>query len=348
MCYSKALVFERFGLSTQQTTKVLFVLILSLLGFLTSQAQSPYEKLIRQIQSEEVNFPFPQNDTIIVVGTIDVGGTYPVLTYSIPVSNINQQHIQGFVESSADLGLRGPNHSIKVGEKYFNDTTLNIIAGNHLHMTIRFNVINWHDNIPTVTVTLGSQSKAIPKGSPNLDFVDFLETDPGIFCWFPGQKPTPPVNNPYITQFLRGHFFHISWDVAGMGILTMPVLPVKIVYAPVADFKLSNTASIADTKVLGYSSSMSFTSVNSTTLPVPTSLSTLDDFLNDMGTQGKILSLIPPTAAIGKTLTDVTGFLKDGLGSNTITKTVSNSVTDQVSFSADFRRKQIRLPLKQL
>ncbi len=34
-------------------------------------------------------------------------------------------------------------------------------------------------------------------------------------------------------------------------------------------------------------------------------------------------------------MTDITGFLKDGLGSNTSTRTDSNSVTNQVTFSED-------------
>jgi hypothetical protein len=298
-------------------------------------AQSPYLTLINAIQAEEVNFPFPQKDTIVNVGTIDVGGGYPIITYSIPISNINHQHVPGFPESTRDLGWPGPNRPIKVGEKYIDDTTLNLTGGNNLHMTLRFKVINWKAATPTVTLTLGTQSKTVPQGAPYLDFADFLETEPGVACWFPDQKPTPPNTSPYITQHLYGHFLHISWNVAGIGIITMPVLPVKIVYAPLVDAKMSNTASISDTKVIGYSSSVGVNSVNSTTLPIPTTLSTIDDALKDIGDLGKALSLDPETEGVAKYVSTISTLLTDALGQNTITQTVSNSVTDQATFSTD-------------
>ena len=107
------------------------------------QAQSPYNTLIRQIQGEEVHFPFPQKDTMILIASIDARNPGPIVHYHLADSTIDSEHIPGWPESSADLGLRGPNRTIIVGEKYINDTTYPFNAGNHLHVTLRFNVQNW-------------------------------------------------------------------------------------------------------------------------------------------------------------------------------------------------------------
>ena len=186
-----------------------------------------------------------------------------------------------------------------------------------------------------MTIQMGSQSRVIAPGTAVVDFTDFLETNPKIICWLGNNKPLTGPSTPLVTQHIYGHFLRISWEVAGLGIITMPVLPARIIYAPLVDSKKSNTASISNTTVRAYASSMTITSVNSKTVPVSTTLSTIDGFLQDVGDVGKALGAIPVAKDIGKYMTDASQLLSAALGSQTITQTVSNSLTNQAGSSFD-------------
>jgi len=121
--------------------------------------------------------------------------------------------------------------------------------------------------------------------------------------------------------------------LAGAGVVTLPVLPVKVIYVPVADSKKANTASLQTSNAQGYNTSFSITSVNDLTTPVPTTLSTIDDIAGDIKQTSSVLGNIPALKPYSEALGKISDVVVSALGSSTITRTVTNSVTNTQSYS---------------
>jgi hypothetical protein len=313
----------------------LFCAIVILINLKATCQQSPgYLELVRKIQAQEVKFPFPQKDTAIMLGELIATKDKPVINFAIPYYGIRHQHIAGQYEP--DLRTRKPGepdgHFI-VGAQNITDTDRAIKAGNYFHVNLQFRVGNWDSDEPTITLGVGSQTKIVHKGDKEVIFNDVLDTDPIVSCYYPAKGVV--IEKPKAVENFFLNVLHISWNVAGAGIITLPVLPVKIIYAPVADLMRTNTSSIAITTLLGYSSSISVTNTNNTTSAIPTALQGIDEFLDALHMMGQQIAKDPDPEqhAIGEAISTIASTLKAGLGSQTITRNVSNSQTKMSSYS---------------
>jgi hypothetical protein len=296
-------------------------------------SQSPYTKLISNIQAQEINFPFPQKDTMITVGEIDINNNKPVVNYLIPIQNTKVIDFLGSPESSGDLGLPGPNRTVYTGGQHFKITYREINVNHNLRFKLRFTIKNWESSTNSLTVIVGSQRTTVFKADTEIALPNILDSLAYVNCYTNDPVEIKrPIDAPDRTD---KYVFKINWHSAGAGIVSLPVLPVKIIYAPVVDFKQTNTASISNSNSQGYNSSVSLNSVNNSTTSLPTSLTDIDGVLNDMKTGGEIMSYYPDpdVQAIGKAITVVAGIVTAGLGTSTINRTISNSVTSQHSYS---------------
>ncbi len=319
-------------LSSKLTTLILLVLVLGILR-LNAQQSATYLELVKKIQAEEIKFPFPQKDTLILMGEIIPAVSAPGIKFFIPYTDVKFRQVRGHVEPDLRETKKGekPGDFI-VGTQNITDTNRIVIAGNHFHMRLRFKVGRWLATSPTITASVGSQTKIIKRGDKEVIFDDILDTDPIVNCYYPATTVTGGNPSTKIEVIFR-NVLHIHWDLAGAGLITLPVLPVKIIYAPVADYKGLNSSSISETSVKGYATNISVTSSSSNSKPVPTSLSKVDDFLAGFAQIGQAMEKNedPDVAAVGKAINVICTVLRGGLGSQTITETVSNSQTEQNS-----------------
>ena len=119
--------------------------------------------------------------------------------------------------------------------------------------------------------------------------------------------------------------------VVGVGAMTIPALPVSIIFAPVVDPQKKNSASLAQSSWVGNSTSLSFSSSNGTTAPTAPNFQGVVDMENDMKVAGAVLSKIPNPIAqgVGVALTTIAGLL----GSSTATIQNTSTVTQQHTLS---------------
>jgi hypothetical protein len=309
----------------------LMVITQMLGGLVSAQQLTAYNGLINNIQNQEVKFPFPQKDTIVNIGQININNGNPVITYLIPIDGVRRIFQAGHPEP--DLHPHRPGEGpIIVGQRTIIDTDRAVINVNqHLRFDLRFTIKNWNPSAGPLTVTVGSQTKIAPSGLDTLLFSNILDTDPVVSCHMTNAAPivhTVPLE-------FHNNVLHINWNTVGAGIITLPVLPVKVIYAPVVDCRKQNTASISETIARNYNTSFSINQVNSTTTPVTTSLSGLDDMLHDISGVANVLSLGIDTSLkkLAAPLNTIVKLITDAFGFNTITRTITNSVTSQQTFS---------------
>jgi len=102
---------------------------------------------------------------------------------------------------------------------------------------------------------------------------DQITVDVGLVCSavLPDEAITsPPVSNFGVTINIPGHdpitarFFILRPPVVGIGVFTIPALPMTIVYAPPQGKLLKNTATYSDTETLTRTVSSSITTTRST------------------------------------------------------------------------------------
>lgn len=311
--------------------RLLTILFVSM-SFISHSQQSPYDDLIKKIQDQEINFPFPQKDTVITVGEININNNKPIIKYFIP-SQVRHVVYEGSKESSKDWGLPGPDRTIYIEPLNYNEIKGAINANTHLRFKLRFTIINWIGSANSLTVSVGSQTNTVTNGASEILFNNILEPNASIACYT--NQPVFSKPNPLATVTGDKYLLDIDWNVAGAGIVTLPVLPVKLIYVPVIDFKQANTSSISTSNSQGYNLSFSTGSVNGSTTALPTSLTNIDQLLNDMNNTSKVMEAYPDPdiQAIGKAMGMVSGILTAGLGTSTISQTISNSVTNQHTFS---------------
>ncbi|OCX51135.1 hypothetical protein BEL04_20715 [Mucilaginibacter sp. PPCGB 2223] len=300
----------------------------------TLLAQISYPDLITKIQSQEIKFPFPQKDTTVRVGEININNNNPVINYAMPVEHSDHIVSPGSRESSRDLGLPGPNRTVIIDQRDITNIYRVVNANRNLRVALRFTIRNWVSAANTLTLTVGSQTKTVHNGESEILFNNVLDVNAYVTCYTNGN--VPPRRSSLLESWQQtNNILKINWHVAGAGIVTLPVLPVKIVYAPVVDSKKLNTSSISNSTLQGYSSSFQISSVNSTTTPISTGFTTLSGIQKDLGDLSKAFSLIddPDVKAAGAALNTVNGLLTDALGSQAINQTVSNSVTNQQTYA---------------
>jgi hypothetical protein len=298
------------------------------------QTNPAYNDLINKIQAQEIRFPFPQKDTTVLVGQIDLRGYYPIIKYAVRSYQSGRHQCCGIYVP--DLHTRRPHEpesDFVLGVRNIPDSGGIVDVKNYLRLTLRFTIVNWPASTNSFTLALGPHSQTVQRGATEIVFSNILETalpisfaingqhiDLGAYGFMDERSSRVTIPSP----------LEINWSSAGAGIVTLPVLPVKIVYAPIADAAKQNTASISNSASVGYTNSFSISTSNSVSTPLPTSIQPINGVATDMSNTGRVLSAIPTpyTQAVGQALTVVGGLVTGILGTTALNQTVVNSVTD--------------------
>jgi hypothetical protein len=300
---------------------------------------SPLSELFDTIQAQETNFPVPETDARITVGTIDLSITSAVATlhYDIPTYAGSTSHLVLYrgPPPCNPPGKRSPDaeppfvpifgsgpclNPVRVA-----DSGGNLSVANIRHLTVVFAITNWPSSSESMTVQLGSQTQTVPSGTEEIAFNEVTQTKAPLSIVVNGAltaNGTPiPVTIPGILPLL------IDWKLVGAGAMTIPVLPVSLIYAPLVDSKKKNTASAAIAKTTGNTITLSLAKEDSTTKSVPSSFQSSVDMESDMSVAGSALSKVPNAyvAAVGTALTVIAA----GMGSSTATQTNATTVTKQ-------------------
>ncbi|HTV10214.1 MAG TPA: hypothetical protein VMD97_14315 [Candidatus Aquilonibacter sp.] len=278
------------------------------------------DQLFNTIRAQESNFPLPTTDETIIVGTIKPSSgpgsrvTYATLFYDVPVYS-------GPIACTVVNRHNGAHCSGTSGAL--------ITVANIRNLSLGF-AIDWSGSgaagpapsSTTLTIQLGTQTKTVTFGETQVVFDVGADTSPAlqVACNVPGQTNPPCIVSPEPIQPIK-----IDRRIIGAGAITIPAIPVSIVYAPVVDAQKKNQATAAISRAIGTTTSISFSTSNSTTTPVPASFQTVSDMSQAMTVLGGALTKIPNpyTIAIGTALSQIAS----GLGSSTASQTTTNTVT---------------------
>jgi hypothetical protein len=296
--------------------------------------------LYSSIQAQEANFPLPQTTETITVANIDVSETNssePVIAYSIPiyyngthpVAKRSQAPCTGnrvvvkpaIVQPMPVIG-KGPCESTVQWPNSGGQLTVT----NILHLNIVFSISGWRDSKTSLTVTLGSlPPQTVPFGSTQVVFNDVTDTAPQLTVTLNGGLTANGVPIPDTASGVLP--LTIKWELIGAGAITIPVLPVSIIYAPVVDAQQKNSAASATGISSSNTTTVTFSSQTSTTVPVDTSFQNVVDITQAMQAIGPVLQKIPNgiTQGVGAGLTTIAGLM----GSSTATQTNSGVTATQ-------------------
>jgi hypothetical protein len=310
----------------------------------------PLAELYNSIKAQESNFPLPNTDQTITVGTLDLTmaraepftpAIRPKLKYAVPVYEDGTFYIQS---APIPLSEQADHRSTIWHQQVKNQGGLITIA-NIRHLNIKFFISNW-SFVPdggSVSFQLGSSDTpvTVKKGTQEVIFNNVSLTNPAISIAVNGISFVNGHSKPYKVEGLLA--IKIDWKLVGAGIITIPVLPINIVYAPVADSQKKNQAATATSLTSGNVSTFSFSNQNSTSLPIPSSFQTSVDMSKDMSVLGSALSKIPNpyTQAIGAALNTVSGML----GTSTASQTNSMGVTEQHSLAVSSTNSQSQIAM---
>jgi hypothetical protein len=201
---------------------------------------------------------------------------------------------------------------------------------NILHLNLAFSISGWNSNntTTTLTVTLGSSPpQTLPYGTTQVVFDDVSDTSPQPTVTLNGGLT---ANGTPIPDTASGVLpLQINWQLLGAGAITIPVLPVSIIYAPVVDAQQKNAASAATGISASNTTTLTFAKQTSTTKPVDSSFQNVVDITQAMQAIGPVLQKIPNgiTQGVGSGLSTIAGLL----GSSTATQTNSGVTASQNS-----------------
>jgi hypothetical protein len=205
-------------------------------------------------------------------------------------------------------------------------------VANMSHLNLKFAITNWTGSVPSsLTFQLGSQVKTVQPGASEVVFSNVTEIAPPLAITVNGALFANGTPVPYTVQGLLP--LKIDWKRLAVGAITIPVLPVSIVYAPVIDPDKKNQASAAKSASAATATTISFTTQNSVAKPVPTAFQGLADAETAMSAAGSVLSKVPNpyVQAVGMVLSSIASALPAALGTSTATQNTGASVTSQRS-----------------
>jgi hypothetical protein len=309
--------------------------------------------LYTSINAQQANFPLPTSDATVTVGTIHVGGMgfrrdpsglplpevyfeYSVPTYSDgtfvpsppckgPIPRLAAgTGVGGFV-ASAGLAVHCPPRQLNIGGA--------VTVANIRNLSLRFAIDGWPANYPgpmSVTVTLGSgPPKIVQAGATEIVFPVDAATSLSLKIDIVGAIT---VNGRSASMTVPGTMpVTVNRLLIGIGAVTIPALPVSLIYAPVVDPQQKNSAGLSQSNWVGNSTSLSFSSSNGTASPTAANFQNVVDMTNDMKAGAAILSKIPNPIAqgVGAALSTVAGLL----GTSTASVSTINTVTRQHTLS---------------
>jgi hypothetical protein len=312
-----------------------FVVAVAVLGVMIPvhaqdvQPPSDLASLYSTIKAQEANFPLPNTTETVTVGTLDltnVDSAKPRFRFAIPTYNDGSFHVvfvpippgEDVVNHQTAFALHVPN----VGGQ--------VTVANILHLNIRFAITVggtiWRaSGSSSVTLQLGSQVRTVPPTATEVVFEDVTSTSPSLAIAVNGALITNGQPQPLPIQGLLP--VRIDWRTVGAGAVTIPVLPVAIIYAPVVDAQKKNQASSAQSTSVGNTTTIGFTTQNSTSVPIDSQFQTVSDVAKGMNALGGLLKLtgIPIATTIGGALS----YVSSGLGTSSATQTNSTAVTSQ-------------------
>ena len=312
--------------------------------------------LFSTIQAQESQFPLPQPQATIVIGTIDLSnpGAVATLSYAIPQYQGTTTHPVQIRSQGAGCNLPGrpgpggrPRNPVSRNVELASNTVIVPVFGagpcdrgsqapdiggkltvaNILHLNLVFAIRGWPAPSvePSLTIQLGARSQTVPSGSTEVEFDDVTGTSLPLVIAVQGGLT---VNGAPVAAQIPGVLpLVIEWKTLAAGAMTIPVLPVSIVYAPLVDKEKKNTASSAKSSTSGNVTTVSFATQNAATSPVPSTFQKTTDLATDMSAAGAVLSKIPNpiTTAVGSALTAIAS----GLGSAVATQTDTLATTTQ-------------------
>ncbi len=324
-------------MSTKAICYLATYLLLSLESF--SQIQSStslppsLDELVTFINRNSQNFNFPNLDDTITVGTIDlsalsaaeIGFSFNVPVslgskYSYPNPNFREEPTLPVLHSTGYVG------------------TINLV--NELHVNLKFRIKNWLNSKDCkLNILLDDRLIKLNYGDTVAVFRDVKSDNPKLSIRAEGFNISPDLLRLDPTYY-RGKQavvygldpLRISRKNLELGVFTLPIIPLFIVYAPPVDSHKSNKASAGETQAIGNSTTITFVNEKSTTTQYNTSfddVKTTQDYLN---TTAEIYSKIPlpVTQAIAKAASEIS----TGLGSAEATQTISQINLEQHATSA--------------
>jgi hypothetical protein len=261
------------------------------------------DALYNTLKANEANFPLPKPSTTIDVGTFDAQTgefKYSIQTYS---------HQQPQIVPPDPTG-HGPEKPVIVPRSPMTGGTISI---NTYTLILRFNVSGRQGDL---MLDIGGYTIHAPQGQ------DYVEWDPGT------------ASSVTFLLSCSGHNFNYELPlridrgvVLGVGALTVPALPITIVYAPPVDQQKKNTSKWTVSETTGNTITVSFSQENSTTKPAVSQFQDLADLTSDMKGLSTALSLVPQATV--KAIGQILGALSALLGSTSATETKGTAFTDQ-------------------
>jgi hypothetical protein len=290
-----------------------FVFIIMVLGspfFIVAQSTTNPKPgsldIYSSIKAQEAKFPLPNTIDTIDVGTVVFGvesNTPMIFNYAVPIYNAGQ-----YSEPNPDYG----NGDDLVKSFKRPNTGADITVANILHVRLRFKINYTNQPNAKVTITVGGKPQTASAGKPALVFSDITSVATPLSISATGLKTFTTNNKPGKPNgSIRGiASIKITWNKLAVGAITIPALPVSLVYAMIVDKQKLNVSSITVSKTQHFTTSAVFLSGNSSNRPVPSSFQSSVDVSKGMKYLGDNLSKIP------NVYTQVIGAILSGIGGN--------------------------------
>jgi hypothetical protein len=259
------------------------------------------EEIYNTIKANEACFPLPTPSKTVSVGSFNAQtGDFE---YSVPTYLQPQRIVP------PDPTGRGPQKPVIIPSL----TGGSISVINVFKLILRFNVSGRQGDF-----TLrgeGSEPIQAPQGQ------NYIDWDTGT------------AQSVMFSLSCSGNMFSsslpllINRPIVGAGAITIPALPITVVYAPPVDKQKKNISKWAVTDTTGNTTTVSFSTQNSTTKPAASQFQGLMYMASGMKDLSAVLSAIsqPAVKAIGQAL----GVLSGLLGAASATETKGTTVTNQ-------------------